>query len=110
MLDILLLEYNILFVVVYKNMGYKEALMKINNELKQQAVDYSMDSIKQICETIGPRSRGSRRTKMSRMDKRNSKTKNGLILQNRAFKMARCGLLSFGPVIEHLMMIAAIFK
>jgi len=86
--------------------------MKINNEIKKQAVDYSMESIKHICETIGPRESGMPAELKCQEWIKKELEENKWVdsAEIEPFKMARYGLLSFGPVIGTLMMLAAIFQ
>lgn len=86
--------------------------MDISNDIKQKAVKYSVDSIKHICESIGPRESGMPAEHECQKWLKGELDKNQWVDSSviEPFKMARYGLLSFAPVIGTLMVIASLIQ
>lgn len=86
--------------------------MNISKEIKEKAIDYSMESIKHICDTIGPRESGMKAELECQKWLKNELDSNKWVDSSEIepFKMSRYGLLAFAPVIGTLMVVAALLQ
>lgn len=91
---------------------WRTLIVNINKEIKDSAVDYSMNSIRHVCETIGPRESGMEAEYECQKFVQNELESNNWVDKTdiEPFKMARYGLLSFAPVIGVIMIFASLLQ
>lgn len=83
--------------------------MNVSKEVRERAVDYSLDSIKYICEEIGPRESGMPNERKAQEWLKNELLTNGWAdeAEIEEFKVARHGLVGFTKIVTVIMLIAA---
>lgn len=83
--------------------------MKVSKEIRDAAVDYSFDSIKYICEEIGPRESGMPNERKAQEWLKKELLDNGwadeAVIEN--FTVSRHGLVGFTKIVSVFMVIAA---
>lgn len=86
--------------------------MRVSKEMREQAVDYSLDSIKYICEEIGPRESGMPNERTAQVWLKDELLKNGwadeAVIED--FTVSRHGLVGFTKAASILLVLAALLQ
>ena len=83
--------------------------MRISKETRDAAVDYSLNSIKYICEEIGPRESGMPNERKAQEWLKNELLSNGWAdeAEIEDFKVSRHGLVGFTKIVSVMLVLAA---
>ena len=85
------------------------SLMRISKETRDAAVDYSLNSIKYICEEIGPRESGMPNERKAQEWLKNELLSNGWAdeAEIEDFRVSRHGLVGFTKIVSVMLVLAA---